>query len=39
MDNREKILYDNGRQDEKAGEFLEWFKELKCGSDFMSELY
>lgn len=26
-------------EDEKVGQFLEWFKELKCGSDFMEELY
>ncbi len=26
-------------EDETVGEFLEWLKELKCGSDFMEELY
>ncbi|MCD6173884.1 MAG: MBL fold metallo-hydrolase [Sulfurimonas sp.] len=26
-------------EDEKTGQFLEWLKELKCGSDYMDELY
>jgi len=26
-------------EDEKIGQFLEWLKELKCGSDYMDELY
>jgi len=26
-------------RDENVGKFLDWLKELKCGSDFMDELY
>ncbi|MFT7003703.1 MAG: flavorubredoxin [Sulfurimonas sp.] len=26
-------------ENEKATQFLEWFKELKCGSDYMDEIY
>jgi len=26
-------------EDENVGLFLEWFNELKCGSDFIEELY
>jgi flavorubredoxin len=26
-------------EDENVGEFLEWFKNLQCGSDFLEELY
>ena len=26
-------------KDENVGKFVEWFRELKCGSDFMEEIY
>ena len=26
-------------EDEQVTQFLEWLKELKCGSDYMDELY